>query len=32
VVDKVFALDDAPMAFERIKESLQFGKIVVKVS
>lgn len=32
VVDKVFALDDAPMAFERIKEGLQFGKIVVKVS
>lgn len=31
VVDKVFELKDAPEAFERIKEGLQFGKIVVKV-
>ena len=30
-VDSVFALEDAPAAFERLSSGLQFGKIVVAI-
>jgi D-arabinose 1-dehydrogenase-like Zn-dependent alcohol dehydrogenase len=32
IVDQIFPIEDAVLAFDRMKEGLQLGKIVVKIA
>ena len=32
VVDRVFPLEEAPRAFERMEQAAQFGKIVLRIT